>query len=103
MAIISGSRRYIVTAALALLVANPAVAQKKYDTGVTDTEIKIGQTAPLSGSISAYAVIARTQVAYINMINDQGGINGRKVKYLLYDDAANPAKTVEQVRKLVEG
>ena len=57
----------------------------------------------MSGSISAYAVIARTQVAYINKINDEGGINGRKVKYLLYDDAANPAKTVEQMRKLVEG
>ena len=104
MARISGRHHgYIVAAALALLAASPAVAQKKYDTGVSDTEIKIGQTAPLSGSISAYAVIARTQVAYINKINDEGGINGRKVKYVLYDDAANPAKTVEQVRKLVEG
>jgi len=101
--IFGSHRATIVSAALALLVAGPALAQKKYDTGVTDTEIRIGQTAPLSGSISAYAVIARTQVAYINKINDEGGINGRKVKYVLYDDAANPAKTVEQVRKLVEG
>src|SRR4051812_1727120 len=104
MARISGRHRgYVVAAAVALLAASPAFAQKKSEVGITETEIKIGQTAPLSGSISAYAVIARTQVAYINKINDEGGINGRKVNYLLYDDAANPAKTVEQVRKLVEG
>jgi branched-chain amino acid transport system substrate-binding protein len=88
---------------LTLLAAAPAAAQKKYDVGVTDTEVKIGQTAPLSGPISAYSVIYRTQAAYINKINDEGGINGRKVNYLIYDDNANPAKTVEQIRKLVEG
>jgi branched-chain amino acid transport system substrate-binding protein len=96
-------RPYLVALAIVALVASPAAAQKKYDIGVTDTEIKIGQTAPLSGPISAYAVISRTQHAYLDKINDEGGINGRKVNHILYDDAANPSKTVEQVRKLVEG
>jgi branched-chain amino acid transport system substrate-binding protein len=77
-------------------------AQKTYDTGATDTEIKIGQTAPFSGPASAYATIARTQAAYIKMVNDQGGVNGRKINLIQYDDAYSPPKTVEQVRKLVE-
>ena len=90
-------------AALAMaLSANSANAQKKYDTGATDTEIKIGQTMPFSGPASAYASIGKTQAAYIQMINDQGGINGRKINLIQYDDAYSPPKTVEQVRKLVE-
>jgi branched-chain amino acid transport system substrate-binding protein len=90
-------------AALAIaLSANSAYAQKKYDTGATDTEIKIGQTMPFSGPASAYATIGKTQAAYIKMINDQGGINGRKINLIQYDDAYSPPKTVEQVRKLVE-
>jgi branched-chain amino acid transport system substrate-binding protein len=82
--------------------ATPALAQKKYDTGATDTEIKVGQTIPLSGPASAYGSIGKVQAAYIRMLNEQGGINGRKVNLIQYDDAYSPPKTVEQVRKLVE-
>ena len=87
---------------LGALLSCPALAQKKYDTGATDTEIKIGQTIPLSGPASAYGGIGKVQAAYIRMINERGGINGRKVNLIQYDDAYNPPKTVEQVRKLVE-
>jgi ABC-type branched-subunit amino acid transport system substrate-binding protein len=87
--------------ALALSTSS-AYAQKKYDTGATDTEIKIGQTVPFSGPASAYATIGKAQAAYIKMINDQGGVNGRKINLIQYDDAYSPPKTVEQVRKLVE-
>ncbi len=93
-------------AATALAVAlsvTSAAAQKKYDIGATDTEIKIGQTVPFSGPASAYAGIGKTQAAYMKMINDQGGINGRKLNLIQYDDAYSPPKAVEQVRKLVEG
>ncbi|QWG18252.1 ABC transporter substrate-binding protein [Bradyrhizobium sediminis] len=90
------------TAVAIALSASPASAQKKYDTGATDTEIKIGQTNPFSGPASAYATIGKTQAAYIKMINDQGGINGRKINLIQYDDAYSPPKAVEQVRKLVE-
>jgi ABC-type branched-subunit amino acid transport system substrate-binding protein len=90
------------TALAIALTASPAFAQKKYDTGATDTEIKIGQTNPFSGPASAYATIGKTQAAYIKMINDQGGVNGRKINLIQYDDAYSPPKAVEQVRKLVE-
>src|SRR3989440_1634138 len=90
------------TALAAALSASPAWAQKKYDTGATDTEIKIGQTNPFSGPASSYATIGKTQAAYIKMINDQGGVNGRKINLIQYDDAYSPPKAVEQVRKLVE-
>jgi ABC-type branched-subunit amino acid transport system substrate-binding protein len=90
-------------AALAIaLSATSAYAQKKYDTGASDTEIKVGQTLAFSGPASSYATIGKTQAAYINMINEQGGINGRKIKLIQYDDAYSPPKAVEQVRKLVE-
>src|SRR6201994_2391911 len=90
-------------AALAIaLTVSPALAQKKYDSGATDTEIKIGQTVPFSGPASAYATIGKTQAAYFKMINDQGGINGRKINLIQYDDSYSPPKAVEQVRKLVE-
>ncbi|MGY2850744.1 ABC-type branched-subunit amino acid transport system substrate-binding protein [Bradyrhizobium sp. USDA 4509] len=88
--------------AIALSVTS-ATAQKKYDIGATDTEIKIGQTVPFSGPASVYAGIGKTQAAYMKMINDQGGINGRKLNLIQYDDAYSPPKAVEQVRKLVEG
>src|SRR6201994_2321104 len=91
------------TAIAIALSASSASAQKKYDVGASDTEIKIGQTVPFSGPASAYATIGKTQAAYLKMINDQGGINGRKVNLIQYDDAYSPPKTVEQVRKLVEG
>ncbi|WP_183708406.1 ABC transporter substrate-binding protein [Bradyrhizobium sp. ERR14] len=87
------------TLALSISAAN---AQKKYDPGASDTEIKVGQTVPFSGPASAYATIGKTQAAYFKMINDQGGINGRKINLIQYDDAYSPPKAVEQVRKLVE-
>jgi branched-chain amino acid transport system substrate-binding protein len=79
-----------------------ALAQKKYDTGATDTEIKIGNTMPYSGPASAYGVIGKTEEAYFNKINAEGGINGRKINFISYDDAYSPPKAVEQTRKLVE-
>jgi len=90
------------TALAIALSASSAYAQKKYDTGATDTEIKIGQTNPFSGPASAYATIGKTQAAYMKMINDQGGVNGRKINLIQYDDAYSPPKAVEQVRKMVE-
>jgi branched-chain amino acid transport system substrate-binding protein len=90
-------------AALTLaLSASTANAQKKYDPGASDTEIKVGQTMPFSGPASAYSSIGKTQAAYFKMINDQGGINGRKINLIQYDDAYSPPKAVEQIRKLVE-
>jgi branched-chain amino acid transport system substrate-binding protein len=89
-------------AALSLLVSHGALAQKKYDTGATDTEIKIGNVEAYSGPASAYGVIGKTEDAYFKMINDQGGINGRKINWISYDDGYSPPKTVEQVRKLIE-
>jgi branched-chain amino acid transport system substrate-binding protein len=93
---------------LALLVlglsaaADPAAAQKKYDVGATDSEIKIGNIMPYSGPLSAYALIGRTQAAFFNKINAEGGVNGRKINFISYDDGFSPPKTVEQARKLVE-
>ena len=79
-----------------------AYAQKSYGPGVTDTEIKIGNIMPYSGPASAYGIIGKAQAAYFQMINEQGGINGRKINFISYDDAYSPPKTVEQARKLVE-
>ena len=92
------------SAALALLAATSsgALAQKKYDTGATDTEIKIGNIMPYSGPASAYGVIGKTEDAYFKKINAEGGINGRKINFISYDDGYSPPKTVEQARKLVE-
>src|SRR6187455_3488242 len=92
------------TAALALLAATSsgALAQKKYDTGASDTEIKIGNIMPYSGPASAYGVIGKTEEAYFKKINAEGGINGRKINFISYDDGYSPPKTVEQARKLVE-
>ncbi|MDB5501586.1 MAG: branched-chain amino acid transporter substrate-binding protein [Tardiphaga sp.] len=89
-------------AALSIALGGSALAQKKYDTGATDTEIKIGNIMPYSGPASSYGVIGKTETAYFNMINDQGGINGRKINFISYDDGYSPPKAVEQVRKLVE-
>ena len=87
------------TLALSVTAAN---AEKKYDPGASDTEIKVGQTMPFSGPASAYSSIGKTPAAYFKMINDQGGINGRKINLIQYDDAYSPPKAVEQIRKLVE-
>ena len=84
------------------VMSGTAFAQKKYDTGATDTEIKIGHTNPYSGPASAYGVIGKTIEAYFKKINAEGGINGRKLTFISYDDGYSPPKAVEQVRKLVE-
>jgi branched-chain amino acid transport system substrate-binding protein len=85
-----------------LAVSGSALAQKKYDTGASDTEIKIGNIMPYSGPASAYGVIGKTEEAYFKKINAEGGINGRKINFVSYDDGYSPPKTVEQARKLVE-
>jgi len=92
-------------AAIAVLImtaVSPALAQKKYAPGVTDTEIKIGQTMPYSGPASAWGAVGLAELAYFKMINEQGGINGRKINLISLDDAFSPPKTVEQTRRLVE-
>ena len=80
----------------------PASAQKKYDPGASDTEIKIGQTMPYSGPASAYGTIGKVQAAYFKQLNEQGGVNGRKINFISLDDGYSPPKTVEMVRRLVE-
>lgn len=89
-------------AMLSLLAAASAAAQAPPDPGVSATEIKLGQTAPYSGPVSAYGTFGRASVAYFAMINDAGGVNGRKITLLTADDGFSPPKTVEQTRKLVE-
>ncbi|WP_316190809.1 ABC transporter substrate-binding protein [Bradyrhizobium sp. SZCCHNS2096] len=93
---------FAAAAAFTVLASQAALAQKKYDPGVTDTEIKIGNVEAYSGPASAYGAIGKTEDAYFKMINDQGGINGRKINFISYDDGYSPPKTVEQVRKLIE-
>jgi branched-chain amino acid transport system substrate-binding protein len=93
---------FTIAAALSAALGSTAFAQKKYDTGASDTEIKIGNIMPYSGPASAYGVIGKMEEAYFKMINDQGGINGRKINYITYDDGYSPPKAVEQARKLVE-
>jgi branched-chain amino acid transport system substrate-binding protein len=98
------TKRILLASAAATLVAvaSPALAQKKYDPGASDTEIKIGNTNPYSGPASAYGLIGKTIDAYFKKVNAEGGINGRKVNFISYDDGYSPPKAVEQVRKLVE-
>jgi len=88
--------------AIAAATSSGALAQKKYDVGATDTEIKIGNIMPYSGAASAYGVIGKVEEAYFRKINAEGGINGRKINFISYDDGYSPPKTVEQARKLVE-
>jgi branched-chain amino acid transport system substrate-binding protein len=87
----------------AILIGNPALAEKKYFAGVTDDEIRVGQTMPYSGPASAWGTIGLAELAYIKMINEHGGINGRRIKLISLDDSFSPPKTVEETRKLVEG
>ena len=96
------NKRLLGLALAGLVISTPALAQKKYDSGATDTEIKVGHTNPYSGPASAYGQVGKTQAAYFKMINDNGGVNGRKINFISYDDAYNPPKAVEQTRKLVE-
>ena len=95
-------RTLVLSGLIAAAVTLPAAAQKKYDTGVSDTEIRIGNIMPYSGPASAYGIIGKTMSAYFRMINDGGGVNGRKINFISYDDAYSPPKTVEQARRLVE-
>src|SRR2546430_14224485 len=88
--------------ALAAAIPGPAAAQKKYDPGASDTEIKIGNINPYSGPASAYGQIGKTIAAYFNKVNAEGGINGRRINFISYDDGYSPPKAVEQARKLVE-
>ena len=90
------------SAAALVVTAGVALAASRYDTGATDKEIKIGNIMPYSGPASAYGVIGRVEAAYFRKINDEGGINGRKIDFISYDDGYSPPKTVEQARKLVE-
>lgn len=87
---------------LAAAIGKPAVAQKRYDPGASDTEIKVGNIMPYSGPASVFGVQGKTEAAYFNKVNAEGGINGRKVTFISYDDGYSPPKTVEQARKLVE-
>ena len=87
---------------VALLADSTALAEKKYDPGASDTEIKIGQTMPYSGPGSTYGTIGKTEMAYFTMMNDHGGVNGRKIRLISLDDGYSPPRTVEQIRKLVE-
>ena len=92
----------VVTAGFLVAATGRAMAQKKYDTGATDTEIKIGNIIPYSGPASAYGVVGKAMEGYFKKVNDDGGINGRKINFISYDDAYSPPKAVEQTRKLVE-
>jgi branched-chain amino acid transport system substrate-binding protein len=91
-----------VVAALCLASCDGALAQKQYDPGASDSEIKVGNILPYSGPASAYGVIGAVEAGYFKMINEQGGINGRKISFISYDDGYSPAKAVEQARRLVE-
>jgi branched-chain amino acid transport system substrate-binding protein len=88
--------------AMTLLPVHPAAAQKNYAPGISDSEIKIGQTMPYSGPASPFGTIGRAEAAYFAMVNDQGGVNGRKIKLISLDDGYSPAKALEQTRRLVE-
>ncbi len=94
--------KLVLLLAAVALAASPAMAQKKDAPGVTDTEIKIGQTMPYSGPASAYGAIGKSEAAYLAMINDRGGVNGRKLNLVSLDDGYSPPKTFEQTRKLIE-
>jgi branched-chain amino acid transport system substrate-binding protein len=99
------NKKLVLTAAAAafsLLASQSAFAQKRYDTGASDTEIKIGNIMPYSGPASAYGIIGKTEEAYFKMINEAGGVNGRKINFISYDDGYSPPKAVEQTRKLIE-
>ncbi len=97
-------RKHTIAGALAalLLAVTPSLAQKQYDPGASDTEIRIGTTTPYSGPASAYSAGAMSIGAYFAMVNDQGGVNGRKLNFISLDDAYSPPKTVEQIRRLIE-
>ena len=100
------TQRCVATLLLAAIVVagagRGALAQKQYDTGASDTEIKIGNFVPYSGPASAYGTVGKAMAAVFRKVNDNGGINGRKINFISYDDAYSPPKSVEQTRKLIE-
>jgi len=95
-------RRALLAAPLLALLADPAAAQKRYDTGASDTEIRIGQTMPYSGPVSMLGTVGKSAAAYFDKVNAEGGINGRKIKFISVDDGYSPPKALEQTRRLVE-
>ena len=99
MGMIAKATAAFLACALGVSVAH---AQKKYDPGASDSEIKLGQTMPYSGPLSGFITLAKGELAYFDMINEQGGVNGRKIRLISLDDGFSPPKTVEQTRKLVE-
>src|SRR5689334_4054725 len=99
----AGLLRLVTIIAVAAVTAGTAQAEKKYDPGASDTEIRIGNIMPYSGPASSYGVIGKTEKAFFDMINAEGGVNGRKITFISYDDAYSPPKAIEQARKLVEG
>src|SRR6267154_2361891 len=96
------ARKFLMLSATLALFAGSASAQKQYGPGVSDTEIKIGNIMPYSGPASVYSIVGKTMSAYFRMINDNGGVNGRRINLISYDDGYSPPKTVEQARRLVE-
>jgi branched-chain amino acid transport system substrate-binding protein len=92
----------VLSICLATVISSPSFGQKKYNPGVNDTEIKIGNIMPYSGPLSAYSSIAKAEAGYFNKVNIEGGVNGRKINFISVDDGYSPPKTVEQARKLVE-
>src|SRR6202000_904304 len=100
--VLNDAKKIMLATLFAISIVGTASAQKKYDPGATDTEIKIGNIMPYSGPASAYAIIGKTEKAYFDKLNAEGGINGRKINFISYDDAYSPPKAVEQARKLVE-
>src|SRR3954462_14137878 len=97
------TRRQALAAGLSSVAAVPFIRARAAETpGVTATEIRIGNTMPYSGPASSYSVIGRTETAFFNMVNDQGGVAGRKINFISLDDGYSPPKTVEDVRRLVE-
>ena len=96
------ARSLLAVGLLAAATVTGAIAQKAYDPGASDTEIKLGNIMPYSGPASAYSTMGKTFSAFFKMVNEQGGINGRKVNFISYDDGYSPPKTVEQTRRLVE-
>src|SRR5689334_13384752 len=91
-----------ISSAAIVSASSMALGQKKYDTGASDTEIKIGHTNPYSGPASSYSIIGKLHQAYWKAVNEAGGINGRKITFISYDDGYQPPKTVEMIRKLLE-
>jgi ABC-type branched-subunit amino acid transport system substrate-binding protein len=98
----SAMHRVFAATVLGASLASPVHADKRYGPGVSDTEIRIGQTMPYSGPLSAFGTLGRAQAAYFRMINELGGVNGRAIRLISLDDGYSPPKTIEQTRKLVE-